>query len=196
MEMDREQLEFLISQYVDGTLSAAEVTALEQTLASDAEARAMLEDFRRLDASLKRETALPAINWDRLSERLSNAVAAEDDRASRVYRIGAWWGRVAVAAVVLIAVGSVVLFHFHKPAKLEVVSGPTPPQPTGVVIAEISGPVVEAATQPAVAEITIAPSPLAQQLNYGVAETIVYQTPRVVIASSQFDRQDSPQFPY
>src|SRR5439155_12419775 len=112
--MEREQLEFQISQYADGTLPAEDVAALEAVLASDAEARALLEDFRKIETSIKRETALPAMDWDRLRKRISNAVAAEDDRASRVYRIGAWWGRVAVAAIVLIAVGSVVLFHFHK----------------------------------------------------------------------------------
>ena len=87
--MEREQLEFQISQYADGTLPAEDVAALEAVLASDAEARALLEDFRKIETSIKRETALPAMDWDRLRKRISNAVAAEDDRASRVYRIGA-----------------------------------------------------------------------------------------------------------
>ena len=109
--MDREQLEFRISQYVDGTLSPAEVAALEATLASDAEARAVLEDFRKVDETLKKtEIPLPAVNWDRLAEHISAAVAGED-RATTSIPIRAWWvRRVAIAAAVLIAVGTVTLW--------------------------------------------------------------------------------------
>src|SRR5437660_8410823 len=98
--------------------------------AYDIEARALLEDFRKLDGALKREMTLPAVNWDRLAERLSDAVAEEDERARRVYRIGAWWGRVAIAAMVLIAIGSIVLFHFPRPgAKVEEVATNSTPAP-------------------------------------------------------------------
>src|SRR6266511_2754497 len=51
--MTREQLEFLISQYLDGSLTADEVVALEQVLARDESARALLEEHRKLDALLK-----------------------------------------------------------------------------------------------------------------------------------------------
>src|SRR4051812_13161780 len=74
-----EQLEFQISQYADGTLPADEVAALEAILAADADARALLEEFRSLNASLKRELPLPAVRWDRLAEHLSAAVAAETE---------------------------------------------------------------------------------------------------------------------
>src|SRR5438105_19050 len=101
--MDREQLEFRISQYVDGTLPAAEVAALEAVLAADAEARAVLEDFRKLDAAMKDQARLPQIYWDRLAAHLSDAVARQDEAmapASIAIRapIRAWWRPLAVAA--------------------------------------------------------------------------------------------------
>src|SRR5215217_7013902 len=127
-----EQLEFRISQYADGTLPAAEVAALEMTLASDADARALLDEYRALDASLKRDLPLPEIKWDRLAEHLSGAVA-EEDRATTSLPItrggGAFWRGVgfAVAAMVLI-VTSLALWMRPQP-KMEVVTNPPSPQP-------------------------------------------------------------------
>ena len=40
--MTRDELEFSISQYLDGTLGARERDALDERLATDAEARALL----------------------------------------------------------------------------------------------------------------------------------------------------------
>ena len=192
--MASEELEFRISQYADGSLPADEVAALEAILASDAEAGALLEDFRKIEASLKRETALPAVNWDRLRARLSDAVAAEDERVSRVYRIGPWT-RAAIAAMVLIAMGLFAL-HLRRPGeKVEIVETVPSHLQSGVIVAEVTGPASEATAQPAVAEISIGPSPLAQQLDYG-SEEIVYQPPRVVIASGQSARQDNAYLPY
>lgn len=199
--MDREQLEFQISQYIDGTLSMTEAVALEQVLAGDAEARAMLEDFRKLNASLKRENVapLPEIRWEKLAEHLSAAVA-EEDRATTTYRISAWWTRgvAAVAALVLIAIGTAVLLNrHHMPAKIEeVATNSTPTKISDNAIAEVTGPSAEAATQPAVAEISIGPSELAKRSNYGVDEDIVYRQPRVVIATERSSLQDTSALPY
>jgi anti-sigma factor RsiW len=188
--MDREQLEFRISQYADGTLPAAEVAALEATLASDAQARALLEDFRKVDAALKTtELPLPTVNWDRLAEHISSAVA-DEDRATTSVPIRAWWiRRVAMAAAVLIVVGSVIFWP--KRAGHEVASNPP-----AVAIVQVSGP--EAPSAAPVAEITLAaPAAIAPQENYRIAEDIIYRPPRVVIASGQADRQDTPsRLPY
>ena len=196
--MDREQLEFRISQYVDGTLPAAEAAALEETLASDAEARALLDDFRKLHSAMAREAALPAVKWDRLAEHLSRAVA-EEDRATRSIPMPTpaaapahtWWRHVAVAAAVLIAIGTLVLWP-RRTGHDQIASRPT--QPT--VLVELAGPQVS--KQPAVVEISMASSAApAQQAGYRIAEDIIYRPPRVVIASSDGDRQDTGQrLPY
>lgn len=77
--MTFEELEFAISQYLDGTLPAAQVAELEARLAVDAAARALLDEYRRLDSALKL-SGVPALQWDRLAEHLSNAVAADAEQ--------------------------------------------------------------------------------------------------------------------
>jgi anti-sigma factor RsiW len=185
--MDREQLEFQISQYADGTLPATEAAALEATLASDAAARELLEEYRQLDVMLKRELPLPQMNWERLADHLSDSVAKEDAATRTI----AWplrqWGRVAVAAMVLIAVGLGVWRGR---------SGTTQLVSTQPAVMEITGPAPERAAGPAVAIITIDASPLAKQNNYRAAETIVYRPSRVLIASGPSDRQDTRPLPY
>ena len=183
--MTREQLEFQISQYVDGTLSPAEVAALEATLTNDADARAVLEDFRKVDATLKTtEIPLPAINWDRLAEHISAAVA-EEDRATTSIPIRAWWvRRIAIAAAVLIAAGLVILWPKRAGHDQVVVT------PQTITVVQINGP--ETTVNAPVVEINMqAPGGAAQQANYRIAEDIIYRQPRVVIASGQADRQDT-----
>ncbi len=191
-DMISEELQFRISQYADGTLPATDAVALEATLAGDADARAMLVEYRKLTAAIDRELALPAVNWDRLAEHLSDTVAAADEQQQSNYtlRIGNW-GRLAIAAMVMIAVGSSAWLGLRPGRSTNVALKPSPVQ-----LAEITGPRAEAAIQPAVEEVAIGPSASARNVNYAVAEDIVYRTPRVVIASSQSDRQDSSSLPY
>jgi anti-sigma factor RsiW len=194
-----EQLEFQIAQYADGTLPPAERAALEQLLARDAHARVLLNEYRRLDATLKSELPVPAMNWNRLAAHLSDAVA-EEDRATTTLTIG-WsirsWGKVAAAAAILLVVGTIALLALRPQAPVTNVSvnthpspdNPTPP--TAVAIVEIAGPAVQAASQPAVAQIDIGPSQWAKDTNYGVTDQVVYRESRVMIASGRIDRQDS-----
>src|ERR1700761_200522 len=74
-----DELEFSISQYLDGTLSAPEAAALEQVLASDAAARALLDEYRQLDALIK-SAPLPAVRWDALASSISSAIDAQQDQ--------------------------------------------------------------------------------------------------------------------
>jgi anti-sigma factor RsiW len=125
--MTRDELEFSLSQYLDGTLPPAERVALEARLAADAEARAVLAEYRQLDEGLKSIPAadpLPGVHWDRFADQISHAVAAQDDadaeRQAATYRIGAgsrrwrsWLGGLAVAASVLVA--AVVGWRMMKP---------------------------------------------------------------------------------
>src|SRR4051794_9728356 len=128
--MDRERLEFSISQYVDGTLPPADVAALEAELAFDADGRALLDDFRAMDAALKREMPLPAVNWERLADHIAKAVA-EEDPATTSLPIRAWWRpAIAVAAAVLIAVGAAIFWPRHG-GHDQIASGPNAaPAPT------------------------------------------------------------------
>ena len=96
-----EQLEFLIAQYADGTLPESERTLVELRLQTDVDARAMLDEYRTLDATLKASMPFPVVNWERLADHLSEAVAEQrETRAATVLgRIGNW-GRMAIAAAV------------------------------------------------------------------------------------------------
>ena len=193
-----EQLEFQIAQYADGTLPAAERAALEQVLATDAQARALLDEYRRLDASLKRELPLPVINWDRLAAHLSDAVADEDRATTTI----AWplrnWGKLAAAAAILLVIGAMALWILRPAANTDIVVGPQSPQKpdpsTAVAIVEVVGP--QTTTQPAVAQIEIGPSQWAKQTNFAVTEQVVYRPSRVLIASGEIDRQDTGRLPF
>ena len=122
--MTRDELEFQISQYLDGTLALAERDALEDRLGSDADARALLAEYRDVDAVLKASvSALPDVRWDRLADYLSHAVAAAEideqqqqpaaparGRSARSYRLADWLRAplaplAAIAASVLIVAG-------------------------------------------------------------------------------------------
>ena len=102
--MTRDELEFAISQYLDGTLAEAEEAALEARLAADSGAREILGEYRRLDRAMK-AAPLPAFDYTALSERISSAVAAEPEPAQS-YRLH--WVRtaasLALAACVVVAV--------------------------------------------------------------------------------------------
>jgi hypothetical protein len=197
-----EQLEFRIAQYADGTLPAEDVAALEQALAADADARAMLDEYRRLDATLKRHDPLPAINWEKLADRLSDAVAEEDRATITISWPLRHWGKIALAASVAIVAGvfAITQLKSNQPVSNVAISpgGVTPNTNTNVAVAivEVSGPSIPAASQPAVAQIEISPSPWARQTNFGVAEQVVYRPPRVLIASGQVDRQDTGRLPF
>ena len=103
--MTRDELEFSISEYLDGTLAARERGALEERLATDAEARALFAEYQSLQTVLD-AAPLPDVRWDEFASRISGAVAREEMPAQS-YKIGRWmrpkaW---AVAASVLIAAG-------------------------------------------------------------------------------------------
>jgi anti-sigma factor RsiW len=74
--MTHDQLEFAISQYLDGTLPAEEKAALERCVASDAAARRMLEEHVALHQLLQAEE-IPAVQWDRLARRISDALGPD-----------------------------------------------------------------------------------------------------------------------
>jgi anti-sigma factor RsiW len=78
--MNDERLEFAISQYLDGSLPAEEIAALEARLKDDAAARELLEGYRRLEAMLKgTPTAVPAIEWERLAGHIGATVQEADE---------------------------------------------------------------------------------------------------------------------
>ena len=185
--MSREQLEFRISQYVDNTLSADDRAALEAELKRDAAARDLLSQYRGLNDLLRAQLVVPELNWEKLGDHISAAVA-EEEIPSRRMRIG-WGAGLALAASVLIAIGiGIAVF----------VKGTTPVAPTAPAgVAKIEGPSAEPATQPALVRIDVGPGTDVAEAQYQLSEGIVYQPSSVrLIARDEEAGQDTHRSPY
>ncbi len=83
-----ETLEFEITQYLDGELPPGAVAALEERLKVDPDAREVLEQYRKLNGVMTSAVPVPAMNWDRLSARISSAVDEEFEYSLMEYLDG------------------------------------------------------------------------------------------------------------
>ncbi|HWE92965.1 MAG TPA: hypothetical protein VG269_03260 [Tepidisphaeraceae bacterium] len=192
-----DDLEFSISQYLDGTLAGDERGALERRLAEDSEARALLEEFRQLDAAMK-AAPLPDVRWELLASSISNAVAdLADERAATSYRFPAFVRRfapLALAASLLIAAGLAVRMYVARPDQIAK-TPPTVIQPTQTLaILNVEGPQFEKAQGAAEVQIAIGPgksmadgSGLAQY-----SDDVVSRPSRISVASGATPAQDAP----
>src|ERR1700722_18853521 len=99
--MNRDELEFAISQYIDGTLPEEQRAAIEERLRNEPEAAGIEAEYRKLEEVVSRAAGkTPEVRWDRFAECVGQAI---DDRSSRpiltIGRVG--W---AVAGSVDVAV--------------------------------------------------------------------------------------------
>ena len=193
MEMTRDQLEFAISQYLDGTLMPLEKAALEERLARDAEARALLEEDRELDAVMKAPVAeLAGVKWDALAQHISATVAKEEIPATsyvmrRVLKIGS----IAIAACAVIVTGIWIFTRTTSPTT-PVAHNPLIVVNQPVIIVE--GPKIETASASPVVQITIRPPPTvadAGTRTWHYADGVVARSTHVLIASGLDSAQDS-----
>lgn len=106
VKSDTQHLEFLISQYVDGTLDVNTRKTVEQELVRNRDAREIYRQQQEVQDVLDDYgNRLPWINWDEfdktLATKLENETMGSGERA--------WWVRwgksMSVAAALLIAVG-------------------------------------------------------------------------------------------
>src|SRR5438552_3241444 len=95
MQMTRDQLEFAISQYLDGTLPPLEAAALEERLAKNADARELLASYQRLNALMKTSLSVPQIDFEAFSTQLSDRLA-DVEAPVKHYRLSA--GRIVARA--------------------------------------------------------------------------------------------------
>ena len=114
--MTQDQLEFSITQYLDGSLPEAERIALMERLEKDPEARELLEEHRRLDNVFARAN-LPTFPLEVFSKQLSEAIAQApapevEPHSLRMPWVGArsW---MAIAASVVIASGLAIAILSH-----------------------------------------------------------------------------------
>lgn len=176
MKMTRDELEYAISQYLDGNLPSLERAALDDRLASDAEARTILDEYRQLDASLK-NLPLPTLAWDRVAEQIQQAVAQEE-APIRHYSLRSidWVRGLAIAASILFVVSLALHFAQHAEKRAGV--------------AAVSGPAVEVAAGPIVSQIGIGPSPTVAA-NWQASDEIISRPTVVLIDQARSSVQDS-----
>jgi hypothetical protein len=80
--MSPEQLEFILTQYLDGTLPPEQIAALERTLETDQRAQALRDEHERLTALL-RSHGLPELDWDDLARDFCAVVTGTVDEQSQ-----------------------------------------------------------------------------------------------------------------
>lgn len=174
--MTQEQMEILVSQYLDGTLDELQRPAVEEQLRHDGEARRLLEEHRKLDALLGQLPPVPAVDWDRLAQHLSAAVAREEAPVGRsALRNLFAVRRLAVAAAVLLASALGVGVYLANASRGQMI---------------VQGPQIEPAPGPALVQIEIGPSPLAADLDLWNGDGVVTRPGQLVIASGAEPGQD------
>lgn len=80
--MSPEQLEFILTQYLDGTLPPEQLDALERTLETDPRAQSLRDEHERLTALL-RSQQLPEMDWDDLARDFCAVVTGTVDEQTR-----------------------------------------------------------------------------------------------------------------
>ncbi len=185
-----EEKQFLVSQYVDGTLTADERHAVDAMLKSDVDAQKLLVDFRELNNHLLAGDRGPTIRWDSFSRHISGALSDDAERATTPViagRIGNWSSaRLRIAAAILVAATAwIAVEHGHstKPAVI----------PTPAPSCDVTGPEADAANGPHVTEVSVGPSAVAagkEALRYGQGAT-VHPSKVVIVGMDPTVRHDS-----
>jgi negative regulator of sigma E activity len=185
MKMTREQLEFAISQHLDGNLPSLEESALAEHLATDAQARALLEEYQALDQVLKRSMPLPDVSWDRFAAHVSRAVSAQD-APTVTYSLTAWRraAGLALAACVLLVFGIAWLSYSGRNSRVA----------SATRIAVVVGPQIEKTgnVEPIV-EVAIGPAPSITE-SWRYSESVISRPAVVMIDRASRAVQDSETF--
>jgi ferric-dicitrate binding protein FerR (iron transport regulator) len=137
--MDPEWIEELINAAVDGEVDAADEAALADSVANDAESRALETSVRRQDALLRQAFAPGRLAAESLAERVIGSLAP----AAAAPRVSQWWSwltlLLAAAAGFLVAV---ILFKpWQKPGELALDRSGIPAAPPIAHLTVATGPV-------------------------------------------------------
>ncbi|HZZ42025.1 MAG TPA: anti-sigma factor [Tepidisphaeraceae bacterium] len=193
--MNTEQFEFLLSQQLDGTLSAEDSSALQAHLATAPGARRLADEYQNLNSLLKSFPPVPAIDYRALASRINDAI--DNQYAAPPIRLNWNWTAIgsglAMAACMMLAVGL-----WMRPA-------------TGIrhsvvpTVAAIAAPHIEVAVlQPEDAKLEIGPAlqrvsvgpPVNQSNSPILSEAIVSRPNTLFIAKADQPAQDTSQSLY
>jgi len=188
--MTRDELEYTLSQYLDGTLAAPDEAALEERLATDESARALLAEYRSLERTL-RAAPLPSFDFDALSSRISASVAEQDEPAQR-YRLH--WVRtaasLALAACIVIAVGVGIRRLQNTPTEHDrQIAGVEPKQ---IVVVDATSRLSPSPDPIAVVSVGPSAAPQDRPALARYHEDLLSRPSQVIIARSAYAAQDAP----
>jgi negative regulator of sigma E activity len=187
MIKDRDQLEYAISQYLDGTLNEFDRRVLEERLATDAEARLLASEYAQVDSVLKNTPVTPEVDFDALASRISASIADEDSHVAQPIRMPGVWVRYAsIAAGIVLAVG----------VGLHMIPSGDPGTPDGVAsnngTIEVTVEFAQKPSSPPVINVAVGPTDQLKQAGYAsglVDDAIITRVPRLVISAAD---QPSP----
>ena len=190
MRPTHDELEFLISQYIDGTLNPVERAMVDEILATDVDARAMLAEYQSLHRVVKSSMPLPEIQWNEFAANICDETAKLDAPVKN-YRLSfATWSRVAaLAAVLAIVVGVIVELRPHTGSIA--VTGP------GKSVAVNNNPIdVEISAAPAIASAPVTQIQIGQPASFAAADdrdsdAVVSGPSSLWIASGSGSAQDN-----
>lgn len=131
--MDRDELEFLISQHLDGTLATDASARLQARLSADADARSLFDDHAKLDGALRASRDVLAIDESWLSALIADAL---DESNAQPIRVARWTWAVPMAMAACLLIGlmlGVVFLRDNAEKQIAVV----PQQPAAPQIATI-----------------------------------------------------------
>jgi hypothetical protein len=111
--MDKEKLEWLIIDYIDGKLGAEDKAVIERKLKEDADAFKLYEQFREVMQVMDRSSKLePSLKLKKNFDQLLKAEMAESKSAKTIFFSPAVY-RVA-AAIALVMFGIAIGYWFNK----------------------------------------------------------------------------------
>jgi anti-sigma factor RsiW len=112
MKTDTQHLDFLISQYVDGSLDTASRKSMEQRLLTDPESRKLYTDHREVQDLLDDwGNRIPLINWDDFDNKLASRLEKETVGGNSPWLFRRWMRPVAAAAALFLAAS--VGYNWH-----------------------------------------------------------------------------------
>ena len=182
MKFNDENLEFAVSQAVDGVLADHDRHALGRRL-EDADALAFAADHEQINALLRANAALPSIDFEAFADRISSAIEREELLSPAPLQIRpivvrpTWTRRLATAAAIML-VGAAAWPFLPQ-------SSPSVPHSTGQAFVEV--PMTHTPRSPGVATITVGPSQemVSRGMTAGLNPDSAKHQPRVVISSAE-----------
>ena len=181
--MTEEELQFAISQYLDGMLPSDEAVLLEKRLAEDPAARRVLEEYRRLDTLMDAALPTPQVDWDQMANRISRAVDAADispavlpqeqPQIAHTRHLWNWQPMLLAASLLICATVAVVLTGRHTQTAAPSMAQRPEPKPTVVALAQPPVDSVEVlmpdkATGTPLMNVQVGPSVIAQATDIAV----------------------------